>query len=79
MQIVFSKHAVDQMTVRNINTDDVELILKEPDGIVSQSRDKSVYYKRLKGRLDNLLAVVVVRVGETIEVITVMHNFEVRK
>ena len=67
------------MTVRNINTDDVELILKEPDGIVSQSRDKSVYYKRLKGRLDNLLAVVVVRVGETIEVITVMHNFEVRK
>ena len=45
-----------------------------------QSKDKIIFYKILKERKDNALAVVTVLRGiETYEVIAVMINFEVNK
>ncbi len=80
MNIKYSSHSVDRMIQRKISTNDVELILSEPDGKIKQSQDKFIFYKKLKGRKDNLLAAVtVLRNKATIEVVTVMVNFEVKK
>ena len=79
MNVKYSSHCVDRMLQRNITTKDVELILSEPDGKIKQSRDKFIFYKKLKGRKDNLIAAVtVIRNQITYEVVTVMINFEVR-
>ncbi len=67
------------MLQRNISTKDVELILNEPDGKIQQSQDKFIFYKKLKGRKDNLIAAVtVIRTKTTYEIVTVMINFEVK-
>lgn len=67
------------MLQRNISTKDVELILSEPDGKIKQSQDKYIFYKKLKGRKDNLVAAVtVLRAVDTFEIVTVMINFEVK-
>ena len=80
MELVFSKHAVEQMLKRQITPEEVETIVFHPDGDFSQSRDKQVLYKRFTKRKDNLIAVVVIlRKVDVFEIITVMHNFEVRK
>ncbi|MEQ1665332.1 MAG: DUF4258 domain-containing protein [Bdellovibrionales bacterium] len=80
MELVFSKHAVEQMLNRSIRPHEVELLIAKPDGKISQSRDKQVLFKRFSKRKDNLIATVVVLQKENVlEVITVMHNFEVRK
>lgn len=66
------------MLQRNITTQEVELILTDPDGVIKQSRDKFIYYKKLKGRTDNQIAtVILVRSKNEFEVITVMIDFEV--
>ena len=79
MNIKYSSHPVDRMLQRNISTKDVELILGEPDGKIKQSQDKCIFYKKLKGRKDNLIAAVtVLRSVNTFEVVTVMINFEVK-
>lgn len=68
------------MLQRNFSTKDVELILSEPDGKIQQSRDKFIFYKKLKGRKDNLIAsVTILRSKTTYEIITIMINFEVKK
>ncbi|PWU14614.1 MAG: hypothetical protein C5B49_12925 [Bdellovibrio sp.] len=79
MAVVFSKHAVEKMFQRNVSADEVEMILDDPDGVFPQSRDKSAFYKSLSGHSDNAIAVVAVKQIENFEVITVMHNFEVKK
>ncbi len=80
MELVFSKHAVEQMLKRNISPEEIEMLVDHPDGSFSQSRDKQVIYKRFPRRKDNLIAAVLVRQKlNTHEVVTVMHNFEVRK
>ena len=80
MEIVFSKHAVEQMHKRLISANEVEFMVQHPDGLVKQSHDKEVFYKRFPKRTDNLLAVVAVRLfGNILEIVTVMHHFEVRK
>mgnify|MGYP003683567653 CR=1 FL=1 len=67
------------MIQRNISTKDVELILGEPDGKIKQSQDKYIFYKKIKGRKDNLIAAVtVLRSVNTYEIVTVMINFEVK-
>jgi hypothetical protein len=67
------------MIQRNISTKDVELILGEPDGKIKQSQDKYIFYKKIKGRKDNLIAAVtVLRSADTYEIVTVMINFEVK-
>ncbi len=67
------------MLQRNISIKDVELILNEPDGKIQQSQDKFIFYKKLKGRKDNLIAAVtVIRTKTTYEIVTVMINFEVK-
>ena len=67
------------MLQRNISTKDVELILSEPDGKIKQSQDKYIFYKKLKGRKDSLVAAVtVLRAVDTFEIVTVMINFEVK-
>jgi hypothetical protein len=48
--------------------------------VIKQSRDKSIYYKKLKERKDNLVAAVtLVKSKNEFEIITVMVNFEVNK
>ncbi len=79
MKIKYSSHSVDRMLQRNISTKDVELILNEPDGKIQQSQDKFIFYKKLKGRKDNLIAAVtVIRTKKTYEIVTVMINIEVK-
>jgi hypothetical protein len=46
------------MLQRNNTTVEVEFVISEPDGTIKQSRDKFIYYKKLKGREDNLIAAV---------------------
>lgn len=79
MEIKYRSHAVDRMLQRNILTAEVELIISEPDGAIKQSRDKFIYYKKLKGRKDNLIAAVtLIKSKDTVEVLTVMIDFEVQ-
>lgn len=79
MEIKYSSHAVERMLQRRISPQEVEDILTEPDGVIRQSRDKFIAYKKIRGRRDNMLAAVAVEDGRMWEVITVMVNFEVRK
>jgi len=79
MQISFSSHAVDRMIRQQISTVEVENLLAKPDGLIRQSKDKVIVYKRMHGRKDNALAAVVIERGGDFEVITVMVNFEVKK
>ena len=79
MNIKYRPHAVDRMLQRNITTTEVELILSDPDGTIKRSRDKYIYYKKLKGRKDNLVAAVtLIKSKNDFEVLTVMINFEVQ-
>lgn len=67
------------MLQRNITTTEVELILSDPDGTIKQSRDKYIYYKKIKGRKDNIIAIVtLIKSRNSFEVLTVMIDFEVR-
>lgn len=78
-ELLFSIHAVEQMLKRDIQPAEVEKIIASPDGYFEQSRDKRVVYRRFPKRKDNLLAAVIVRQSPLrLEVVTVMHNFEVR-
>jgi hypothetical protein len=68
------------MLQRNITTAEVELVISEPDGTIKQSQDKFIYYKKLKGRKDNLIAAVTLAKSRgAFEVLTVMIDFEVQK
>jgi hypothetical protein len=79
MEIKYRSHAVDRMLQRNITTKDVEIILNEPDGVIRQSQDKFIYYKKLKGRTDNMVAAVTLTKSKNIfEILTVMIDFEVQ-
>ena len=80
MKIVFHDHAVTRMQERNISVDQVKSILEAPDGEIQQSADKWILYKEFPSRNDNLIAAVIVdrAIQGTIEVITVMINFEVK-
>jgi len=80
MKITYSSHAVNRMIQREISTVEVAALLRNPNGIVQQSRNKSIYYKYLDGRNDNNIAAVVVKITKNAYlVITVMINFEVNK
>lgn len=79
MNIKYRPHAVDGMLERNISTREVELILTEPDGTIKQSRDKFIYYKKIKGRNNNsIAAVTLLKSKNEFEIITVMIDFEVQ-
>lgn len=79
MNIKYRPHAVDRMLERKISTVDVELILTDPDGTIKQSRDKFIYYKKIKGRNDNsIAAVTLLKSKNEFEIITVMIDFEVQ-
>ena len=79
METKFSSHAVERMFQREIPAQEVEDLLAKPDGVIRQSRDKMIAYKRIDGRTDNSVAVVAVEGKGAWEVITVMVNFEVRE
>ena len=79
MEIRYSPHAVDRMIQRQISTAEVEDVLAKPDGLIKQSQDKLIVYKKVDARTDNSLAVVAVEQNGNFEVITVMVNFEVKK
>jgi hypothetical protein len=78
MEIKYRSLAVDRMLERNISTMEVELVISEPDGTIKQSEDKFIFYKHIKGRKDNhIAAVTILKSRNTIEVLTVMIDFEV--
>lgn len=80
MEIRYRSHAVDRMLQRNISTEEVELVIRDPDGTIQQSRDKFIYYKKIKGRNDNLIAAVtLIKSKNAAEVLTIMIDFEVQK
>ena len=80
MDITYGGHAVERMEERKISVSEVELILSRPDGEIIQSKDKIIFYKKIKYRNDNLIAAVTVKKSANqFEVITVMINFEVKK
>ena len=78
MDVKYRSHAVERMIQRNITTAEVESILYEPDGIIQQSQDKYIYYKKIKNRKDNFIAAVtLIKAANSVEVLTVMIDFEV--
>ena len=80
MEIVYSTHAVERMQQRKITPADVENVIFNYDGKLGQSKDKTIYYKKIKDRKDNSVAAVVVkRKTDLLEVLTVMIHFEVKK
>ncbi|MBI2608523.1 MAG: DUF4258 domain-containing protein [Deltaproteobacteria bacterium] len=80
MEIKYSSHAVQRMVQRNVSTQEVEFVLTDPDGTIKQSKDKYIFYKKMKLRKDNMIAAVVVRKKRKLcEVLTVLINFEVVK
>lgn len=81
MELRFQSHAVERMQERKLTVSDIEAVVASPDGRISQTKDKSILYKKLSGRTDNLVTAVVVELlpGDVTEVITVLVNFEVKK
>jgi hypothetical protein len=65
------------MVQRSLSATEIELVISEHDGKIKQSKDKFIYYKKLPGRKDNLIAVVAVKHGPIHEVVTALVNFEV--
>ena len=79
MEIVFSEHAVTRILERKITLEMVKAIINSPTGKIRQSKGKWIFYKSFPVRRDNNIAAVVVeRLGDRFEVITVMINFEVQ-
>ena len=80
MELRYASHAVERMGQRKITTADVQQIIAKPDGVIGQTLKKSIYYKRIPKRDDNMLAIVLLELPERMfEVITVMNFFEARK
>ncbi len=77
MQITYRDHAVVRMIERRLIPSEIEQVLLKPDGVIKQSKDKAIYYKKLRHRKDNLIAVVAIKNEFSFEVITVLINFEV--
>lgn len=81
MELRLHPHAVERMQERNLTVAEVTAVVESPDGTIRQTKDKKILFKRLKSRADNLIAAVVVEyfADSTLEIVTVMVNFEVRK
>ena len=78
MEITYTPLAVERMMQRVISPQEVELLLGDPDGVITQSKDKFVYYQKIRGRKDNVLVAVAVQKRNNLyEVVTVMVNFEI--
>lgn len=75
-ELIYRPHAVERMLVRLITNDIVRDIIESPDGIIKQSFDKEILYKKIRLRKDNLIALVVL---SRKEILTVMNFFEVKK
>jgi hypothetical protein len=69
------------MQERKVTVAEVEAVIESPDGRIKQTNDKAILYRRLPGRVDNLVAAVIVESlpGGIVEVVTVLVNFEVHK
>lgn len=77
VSVVYREHAVTRMIERRLMPSEVEHVLKFSDGEIPQSKDKVIFYKKIRNRTDNLIAVVAIKADTKIEVITVLVNFEV--
>jgi len=79
VEIIFSEHAVARMLERKVTLKMIQEIIRFPTGKIKQSRDKWIFYKSFPTRRDNHIAAVVVeKLGDRFEVITIMINFEVK-
>ena len=72
----YTDHAVQRMMERDITHDLVLAVISNYDGKIKQSQDKQIFYKKVKNREDNLIAVIIV--GNS-NILTVMTYFEVKK
>lgn len=77
-QIIYREHAVQRMSESKISPAEVSRVLHDADGIIKQTKDKCIFYKKMTNRKDNLIAIVALNYPERYEVITVMINFEVK-
>ena len=78
MEILYSAPAVERMQQRKIAPADVVATISSPDGVIPQSRDKSIFHKRIRSRKDNSLAIVALKRRDgCYETLTVMIIFEV--
>ena len=75
-ELVYRPHAVHRMLLRSISHEIVKEVLDSPDGVIRQSFDKIISFKKFRGRKDNLIAVVSIN---KLEILTVMNYFEVKK
>lgn len=80
MEIFYTSHAVNRMQIRNVSAAEVESVITDPMGVIPQTKDKQIFFRRLPRRSDNLIAIVALaRRDDQYEIITVMNFFEVRK
>ena len=69
--------AVERMFQRNISTVEVESVIFWPDGVIKQSKDKFIQYKKLKGKSEMMIAVVAIfKKLKSFEVLTVLIQFK---
>jgi hypothetical protein len=79
VEIIYLSHAVTRMQERNISVEEVASIIEDPEGVIKQSKDKYIYYKKVEKRKDNMIAIVLLKSkSKELEVLTVMINFEVK-
>ncbi len=80
MDFEFTAHAVARMQERKISVQEVESVVNESDGIILQSKNKKIFYKKIKGRKENKIeAVIALQADAIYKVITVLVHFEVKK
>jgi hypothetical protein len=80
MKLEFTAHAVIRMQERKISVEEVEEIIRNPDGTISQSKQKIIFYKKVKWRNNNMIAAVTaLKTKSHFTVITVMVNFMVKE
>jgi len=73
-----STHAAERLIERKISLADLDKLILNPDGIISQG-DKYILFKKFEKRNDNNLAAVILEKKEDLWlVITLMINFQVK-
>jgi hypothetical protein len=82
MKVVFSSHALLELTLREIDKSDVELTIAEPDKTVEGRHGRRIYQKVIQDELllkPMLCRVVVEELENTYSVITVYKTSNIKK
>ena len=80
MKIVFSEHARNQMTERNIVNDEIASALSKPDKVIKQTQNKFQAVKIVKKNGKKYLIVVIYRqINSAKNVITAFLTTKIKK